>query len=77
MVETRSQTKHRESEQKQKQKQKQTELTHPEGWTRHLHYFNFGCYCGQSCPCCRALVGDTLGACPICLENRKKSLQFS
>ena len=75
MVETRSQTKHRESE--QKQKQKQTELTHPEGWTRHLHYFNFGCYCGQSCPCCRALVGDTLGACPICLENRKKSLQFS
>ncbi len=74
MVETRSQTKHRES--KQKQKQKQTELTHPEGWTRHLHYFNFGCYCGQSCPCCRALVGDTLGACPICLQN-KKSLQFS
>ena len=74
MVETRSQTKHRES--KQKQKQKQSKLTHPEGWTSHLHYSSFGCYCGQSCPCCRALVGDTLGACPICLQN-KKSLQFS
>ena len=76
MVETRSQTKHRESKQKQKQKHKQTKLTHPEGWTSHLHYSSFGCYCGQSCPCCRALVGDTLGACPICLQN-KKSLQFS
>ena len=36
--------------------------SHPRGWDSHNHYG----MCGQSCPCCRAEVGDTLGACPIC-----------
>ena len=54
------------------QKKNNIPETHPKGWTKHLHYFNWGCYCGQSCPCCRAQVGDTLGACPICLNNKNK-----
>jgi DNA-directed RNA polymerase subunit M/transcription elongation factor TFIIS len=36
--------------------------SHPRGWDPQNHYG----MCGQSCPCCRAEVGDTLGACPIC-----------
>lgn len=36
--------------------------SHPRGWDSQSHYG----MCGQSCPCCRAEVGDTLGACPIC-----------
>lgn len=35
---------------------------HPTGWTPITHYGQ----CGQSCPCCRRRVGDTLGACTIC-----------
>ena len=44
---------------------------HPGGWNKKNHYMDMGwCYCGQSCPCCRARVGDTLGACGICVANR-------
>ncbi len=39
--------------------------SHPMGWSPMAHYG----MCGQSCPCCRAEVGDTLGACPICKKN--------
>ena len=35
---------------------------HPASWDSTNHYGQ----CGQSCPCCRSEVGDTLGACPIC-----------
>ena len=35
---------------------------HPASWDSTTHYGQ----CGQSCPCCRSEVGDTLGACPIC-----------
>lgn len=35
---------------------------HPDFWSKNSHYGQ----CGQSCPCCRANVGDSLGACPIC-----------
>lgn len=39
-----------------------TIIKHPDVWSNDQHYGQ----CGQSCPCCRAHVGDTLGACPIC-----------
>ena len=39
-----------------------TIIKHPDIWSNDDHYNQ----CGQSCPCCRAKVGDTLGACPIC-----------
>ena len=39
--------------------------SHPMGWSPTNHYG----MCGQSCPCCRAEVGDTFGACPICIKK--------
>ena len=39
--------------------------SHPMVWSPTAHYG----MCGQSCPCCRAEVGDTLGTCPICKKN--------
>ena len=45
--------------------QKESELKHPESWNKHSHYGQ----CGQSCPCCRAMVGDEWGACSICRKN--------
>lgn len=42
--------------------------SHPKSWNNKSHYGQ----CGQSCPCCRARVGDTLGACTICLKNSPK-----
>ena len=42
------------------------DLKHPEGWNYITHYMSIGGQCGQSCPCCRSLVGDHLGSCPIC-----------
>ena len=39
---------------------------HIEGWTQQEHYTNIGHWCGQSCPCCRALLGELWGACSIC-----------
>ena len=45
---------------------------HPVGWTKKNHYSELGWqWCGQSCPCCRARVGDILGACPVCIRERK------
>lgn len=45
---------------------------HPTGWTKKNHYSELGWqWCGQSCPCCRAHVGDTFGACPICIRERE------
>lgn len=45
---------------------------HPTGWTKKNHYSELGWqWCGQSCPCCRAHAGDTLGACPVCIRERK------
>lgn len=45
---------------------------HPVGWTKKNHYSELGWqWCGQSCPCCRARVGDTLGACPVCIRERE------
>ena len=38
---------------------------HPECWNEHTHYGQ----CGQSCPCCRAMVGDEWGACLVCSKN--------
>lgn len=46
---------------------------HPKGWNSKTHYMSIGGQCGQSCPCCRSLVGDTLGSCPIC--NQLKDIQ--
>ena len=44
------------------------QVCHPVGWTKKDHYSLLGWqWCGQSCPCCRARAGDTLGACEICL----------
>ena len=39
-----------------------TIIKHPDVWSNNSHYGQ----CGQSCPCCRAHLGDSLGACPIC-----------
>jgi len=46
-------------------------LEHPVGWDEKTHYSSMGCFCGQSCPCCRAIVGDKLGACEICLKKKE------
>jgi len=40
-------------------------ITHPECWNEHTHYGQ----CGQSCPCCRAMVGDEWGACLVCSKK--------
>ena len=46
-----------------------TKLKHPEGWNHQLHYGQ----CGQSCPCCRAIIEDyPLGVCPICWDILEK-----
>ena len=37
---------------------------HPPSWNPHTHYGQ----CGQSCPCCRTIVGDKWGSCSICLH---------
>jgi hypothetical protein len=47
------------------------EKKHPNGWNLNTHYMSIGGQCGQSCPCCRSQVGDTLGSCPICNDNYK------
>ena len=39
-----------------------TIIKHPSVWCPKSHYGQ----CGQSCPCCRAHVGDIFGVCPIC-----------
>jgi hypothetical protein len=39
---------------------------HSKGWTKDEHYTTLGCWCGQSCPCCRAKQGELWGACTIC-----------
>ena len=50
---------------------------HPFGWipmkkgSNFMHYMGLGGQCGQSCPCCRAEAGDTLGACPYCRKFQK------
>jgi hypothetical protein len=41
------------------------QITHPECWNEHTHYEQ----CGQSCPCCRAEVGDEWGACLVCSKK--------
>ena len=41
------------------------QLVHPECWNEQTHYGQ----CGQSCPCCRADVGDILGACLVCEDQ--------
>ena len=43
--------------------------SHPSCWSKKAHYGQ----CGQSCPCCRAAVGDTLGACTICTPKHPSS----
>ena len=48
---------------------------HPEYWTKEKHYGEHG-QCGQSCPCCRAEVGDTFGACTICIITFNESIQM-
>ena len=49
----------------------QQPVSHPVGWCSKNHYMDLGWgWCGQSCPCCRAMVGDTLGACGICIASR-------
>ena len=45
---------------------------HPIYWCNKNHYGQ----CGQSCPCCRAEVGDTFGACPICIIKFNKTIQM-
>ena len=39
--------------------------SHPKCWSAIGHYGQ----CGQSCPCCRAMVGDDWGACLICSKK--------
>ena len=48
---------------------------HPKGWHPTKHYFKWGAWCGQRCPCCRAYVyskgmdeDSKLGCCPVCIE---------
>lgn len=54
------------SEKKQRDSHhKSIPTSHPRGWCLTGHYG----MCGQNCPCCRAEVGDTLGACPICIKK--------
>lgn len=48
---------------------------HPNYWTKEKHYGAHG-QCGQSCPCCRAEVGDTFGACPICILRFNETIQM-
>lgn len=44
-------------------------MEHPHYWSEVHHYG----MCGQSCPCCRAIVEQSnFGVCPIC---RKKGDQ--
>ena len=43
-------------------KTKQT--NHPKSWNSDNHYGQ----CGQSCPCCRARMGESFGACTVCLN---------
>jgi hypothetical protein len=46
-------------------------MEHPKCWSAVFHYG----MCGQSCPCCRAIVEESnLGVCPICRKNRDKNL---
>ena len=47
--------------------------THILGWTPQVHYMGIGGQCGQSCPCCRAMMGEILGACLICNKIKKKN----
>ena len=66
----RSHTRVKENEESEKnhtelQEEELELMTHPECWNAHTHYGQ----CGQSCPCCRAIVGDTWGACLICSKN--------
>ena len=50
--------------------QKTSTPRHPIGWNERSHYGDMGwCWCGQSCPCCRAMAGDILGACDICMKK--------
>ena len=39
-----------------------TIIKHPDIWSKISHYGQ----CGQSCPCCRAHMGETLGTSSIC-----------
>jgi hypothetical protein len=56
---------------KTEDKTEDTMTVHPKGWTKRNHYSELGWqWCGQSCPCCRAECGDTLGACPLCVSKR-------
>ena len=45
-------------------KSNNTPKVHPKSWKSHTHYGQ----CGQSCPCCRAILGDEWGACSICIH---------
>ena len=38
---------------------------HPPHWNPIRHFGR----CGQSCPCCRARVGELMGACPVCIRE--------
>jgi hypothetical protein len=40
-------------------------LVHPDCWNAIGHYGQ----CGQSCPCCRAEVGDVWGVCLVCINK--------
>ena len=42
-------------------------VEHPSGWTEENHYG----MCGQSCPCCRAMIEETdFGVCTICRKHK-------
>ena len=47
---------------KKNENKRENQAKHPHGWCKINHYG----MCGQSCPCCRAQLGDTFGACSIC-----------
>ena len=43
---------------------------HPTPWTKINHWGQ----CGQSCPCCRAIVeGVPFGVCSICWDKKMKN----
>ena len=57
-----------ETEEHEEQGPTATEATHPTCWSADKHYGQ----CGQSCPCCRAEIGDNWGACMVCSNSNSK-----
>jgi hypothetical protein len=55
-----------ETEKDEKEINKIKELSNNYTWSYKGHHESNGMHCGQSCPCCRALMGADFGMCDIC-----------